>query len=464
MSLAEIKSKLFTLDAWRAFFMGKAYPALVAALVLFGNLLCIEYYFNIIITGLFFFAMLICDSIRPALITVLTYSYQVSLKYSPAFPVNSDFYFSGWRIPVSIFLISLIVVGTFVFFFKNKLYKKISFRKTPLLLPLTVFMASLFLGGAFSDEWILKTLVFALLNSIVFLFLYVLVFAGFSDREKREELIEYFTYISLLISFILVVQMAGLYAVGDNIITDGSVNKDRIILGWGMWNLIGTSLAVLIPVLFLGAMRGKCPWLYFAAATLTWGAAALTMSRNALIFSSLAYGACAIIACFYGKNKRIFRYVVCAGALAVIALIAALWGKISALFSDYIKYGFSDNGRFELWELAIRRFGEAPILGKGFYGYSGDIFEYGPVPRMAHNTVLQLLSATGIVGLLSYLYYRVSSAIMFFKKPSLSKTMLGLSILVMLLGSMLDNFLFNYIPVLYYTVTMAIVCREPQNK
>ncbi|MBR5140254.1 MAG: hypothetical protein IKV16_04280, partial [Clostridia bacterium] len=72
--------------------------------------------------------------------------------------------------------------------------------------------------------------------------------------------------------------------------------------------------------------------------------------------------------------------------------------------------------------------------------------------------------AMGIVGIVAYVWYRFKTAELFIRRPSVNKTMLGISVLVFLLGSLLDNFVFNIHPALYYTFTMAIVARSGMEK
>jgi hypothetical protein len=64
-----------------------------------------------------------------------------------------------------------------------------------------------------------------------------------------------------------------------------------------------------------------------------------------------------------------------------------------------------------------------------------------------------------VFGLLAYGCYRIATLKPFIKHPSLAKSMLGLSILIVLIGSLLDNFIF-YIPhMLYYPIALAIAFR-----
>ena len=115
-----------------------------------------------------------------------------------------------------------------------------------------------------------------------------------------------------------------------------------------------------------------------------------------------------------------------------------------------------DNGRFDLWRTAVENFLEAPIFGKGFYGFGmGNVFA-SFLPWLAHNTVLEFMSATGIVGTLAYLYYRISTAIPFIRRMSYDRLMLALPILITLGMSMIDNYVFHVYTTFIYTLCLAV--------
>jgi O-antigen ligase len=105
---------------------------------------------------------------------------------------------------------------------------------------------------------------------------------------------------------------------------------------------------------------------------------------------------------------------------------------------------------------------DSPLFGGGFYGFDVETDVFGPLAKQAHNTVLQLLSAIGVVGFLAYFYYRYKTALYIFKKRSLSKTLMAISIGVFLFSSLLDNFVFNVYPVFYYTVALVIIIKEDE--
>ena len=243
----------------------------------------------------------------------------------------------------------------------------------------------------------------------------------------------------------------------DEIIVNGSIAKAEIVLGWGVWTVVALCLAIVIPLIFYGMMKNKYPWLYFAVAI-------LTMSRNALVFSTLTYAGCVIISCFVGRHKKIFRIITLAGILLVAVLGIALWDKISIILKDYLDRGFSDNGRFEIWRAAFDSFLDSPVFGSGFYGMDLGGGQFGFIPKMAHQTILQILGSMGVFGIVCYGYYRVSTVIEVVKKPNTLKTMMGISILTLVCEGMLDNFAFSFYPLFFTVIALAIICRSNQEK
>ncbi len=458
------KRQALSKESLCAFYQGDIYPLVITAIVLIGNLTALEVFFNTLHVLLAFGALCISRSIKPFIISLCTCYMQISVANSPFYPTRTDYYFSGWRFPVLLTGCVFIFIGLFVFVIRNRVYAKISLKKTPHIIPLLILSVAFLLNGSFSSSWKIGNLIFSLGHVAVYLLLFLLMYHGFSDEDDAESLSSYFAYISMLISLIISAELLHLFITSDTIFVDGSINKVGVALGWGIWNLVGVSLAVLIPVLFYGMNKNKYPWLYFASATVTYLASVLTMSRNALIFSTLIYACCVIISCFIGKNKRVFRIIVGAMILLAALMLVILWDKIYTVLADYFSRGFSDNGRFDMWRAAFKNFIAAPIFGKGFYGLVVETYTFGPLPIMAHNTVLELLSATGIIGLLAYLYYVFDASKRVFKRPTFMKTMLALSMLVLIAESMLDNFVFNIYPVFYYSVAMAIIVKSDDKK
>ncbi len=439
--------------------MGPIYPAAVCALVVLGYITALEFYFNAVILLTLSVGLLVCRSVRPLIIVLLTYIYQLSIDHCPSIPSYSDYYFTGARFVIVVLMFVLVAAAAVVFFIKNRILGAQTLRRLPLLLPSAVLGAAFLLNGAFGGAWSGASFVYGLMQLVGFFLVFYLFYLGLKN-EDGGELLDYFVYISALVAAVLVIETVYVYISGG-VIVDGSAVKDNILYGWGIWNTAGQGLTVTIPVLFCGVMRSRRPWFYFSVATAALIATAMTLSRSSLIFALLGYLAGCIICCFFGERRRVFRVLVPAGAVAVLGGAVLLREKIFTVLSDLLERGLSDNGRYELWSYALDSFLEAPVFGKGFFGLVTDSFVTADfLPPMIHNTPLQLLAAMGAVGLLAYIYYRIETVRLFLCRPSLGKTMIGISLLTLLGQSLLDNFIFYIHPMFYYSVALAVVCRQ----
>ena len=438
---------------------GPFYPVTLAVIVLLGSLAGLEVLFNLVFVALACLSLAISDTVRPIVANLCTFIFQISVKNSPFYPNYSNHYSSGWRLPVLIFSAVALLAFLVYFIVRNKLYLGLSIKKTPLLFPLLIFSGALLLNGAFSSAWTYKNLIYSGAQIIVFLFVFLFLYQGFKN-EKADAVGSYFAYLSMIMALIISIELIALFVTSDNVFINGSINKVGIALGWGIWNLIGVSSLVLIPMNFYGMAKNKYPWLYFSVATLAYLTSVLSMSRNALIFGTLSYAACVLIFSFVGERKKNFRIIVLIGIAFVAIFAVVFFDKIYSIFKDFFDRGLSDNGRYALWSAAFKNFLEAPVFGKGFYGFNTAVDTFGPLPESAHNTVLQLLSASGIIGFLAYAFYRYKTVIPFIKKPCLLKTMLGISVLALVLGSLLDNFIFDIYPTFYMSAALAIAFKK----
>ncbi len=440
------------------FFMGRWYPPLICALVLLGHLFGLEMLTNTAIILLTTLSLLVCRTTRPVIVVACTYLFQLSREHTPALPTYSDYCFSSWRLPLVVALFVIVALAIAFFAVKRKIFAGVTFRNTRLLLPLLIFMAALIAGGAFSAEWSWANFAFGVLQAFTFGFFFILFLLGLRG-ESLEDMAEYFAYVSALTVLLLLGEVGGLYLTSDTLYTaEGEVIKGQILFGWGVWNSMGVALAQLIPVCFIGVIRSKYSWLYFGASVLCLGGIILTQSRNALLFGLLAFAACVVLCAFVGRYKIAYRVMTALGAVGVIAAAILMRERLPELIGGF----FSDNGRYTIWEIGINNFLDSPVFGKGFFGFE---FPDDPnyfvgadfLPGFVHQTFIQLLSATGAIGLLAYLFYRLSTVMAVVRRPSVNKSLLFGSALVMLLMSQLDTFLFNFWPVIHYSVVIGII-------
>ncbi len=453
-----------------AFFMGKLYPLVFAAVVTLGHITGLEFYFNFLSLALAVTALLVCRSVRPMLITVPAFVFQVSREHSPANPVYSDYYFTEWRLPVIIALGSIAVFAIVFFIVRNRLYRRINIRKTRLLLPTLVLSLAFLLNGAFSETWKPESLAFGAGQLLIYLLVFYLFYLGLSVEKSTEELIEYFCYITLVMSYMILIQLGHLFLFGDAISEAGSIIKENVYLGWSTSNPLASILVGFIPVLFYGAMKAKHGWIYLVTALLVYAGAVSTCSRNAFLFGTLVLIVSIVFACFKsGKRRPMFVATLILGAAAALVLFLVMREEIVLIFHSFIKYGTSDNGRFKLWGHAWRLFAENKLFGAGFFTL-GEVYDdvyisIAVMPTMAHNTVLELLGSAGAFGLAAYLYYIVDASRLVIDKPSLIKTMLGLAAFTIVAESLLDVFVFCFYTMLYPMAALALLCHiEDMNK
>ena len=448
----------------RAFFESDIYPVVIALCVLLGHVLGIEIYLGAAIIAMVVASLILCDGIKPFIMPLISFIYLVNLKHTPGHPnFNDDYYFKAPNVIIIIILAAALAVA--LAYRSYKLFRPNFRRSTIMLLPLSLLSLAFLCNGFFSGGYNYLSLVYGITQIAVYFFLFYLLYFGIRE-ENYESLMRYLTLVTVLAAMVLVGEMAFLYvAYRDLVIQNGGINQNNISLGWGIWNPVGVSIALLIPMQIYGAIKYKRPYIYVLSAILTYAAALLTLSRNAMIFATLALIGSVAVGCFYGKRKKVFRIVTVTGCAlgAALALVGAalLFDRLPELIGRVFAELVDPNGRLELWAQGFNNFLSAPIFGKGFLGFGeNDTFEaVSFIPDMAHNTVIQLLSSMGIVGLGAYLYYRFCSLKPFFKAPTLEKTIMLIAILTVLLMSLLDNFVF-YIYIMFYpTVLLAVAHR-----
>lgn len=455
ISISRVRDELYR------FFMGKYYPIAVAVLVTLGHITGLEVIFCIFNVLLAVAALCVCDSIRPLYIVFITFSYQVTKAHSPAIPAYSDYYFTGWRLPVVIILGAAALFGIVYFIIKNRLIFKINFRKTRMLWSLLMFSAALLLGGAFSETHSLRGFIFGATQVLTYLVLFMLFYLGLSESERAEDTVDYLVYIALVVAYMLMAQMLHLFIFGDAI-SGGGINKDNIHLGWATANPLGAIFVSLIPLLFYGAIRKKNGWLYLVTATLTWIFGVLTCSRNTMLFGTLVFAACLVLSCFKGGERRKrFIGLLSFGAVTCLVLVIFFRQELATVFKSFAQLGFDNNGRFKVWEQAWWLFCRNPLFGSGFFSIvDPDIYvAVEAMPTMAHNTLFELLASTGVLGFAAYCNYRVDILEMAFRKPTLQKTLLTAASLTVALQSLLDGFVFFYYPVFMPLAALAVLCR-----
>ena len=106
-------------------------------------------------------------------------------------------------------------------------------------------------------------------------------------------------------------------------------------------------------------------------------------------------------------------------------------------------------------------FTESPVFGAGFSAFMINHGKISAFHGMAHNTVIQVISSTGIVGILAFGYHRFETVKLFVRKPSVDKLFMAAAILEFLCMSLFDSIFFYANFTVFYTAILTIV--EKQN-
>ncbi len=442
-----------------SFFMGWQYPIWIAFSVLVGRMTNLEVYFAVLDLILIAIAFVSCNSVRPILPIMISFLYRVSLEHSPGTPIYSDYYLGGGAtIVVPVIFLMIALASLFALLIRKKCFTLENLKKLPLLVPLSVLSLAFLLSGSFSGFKTISDVYFSLLQILFFAIVFWLLYLGFKD-EDASELCSYFTYVCAVVAVILIVEVIYLYATNNVIGEDGIINKGQIFFGWGISNTCANCLTVLVPICFLGVIKSKYHIAYFVIATLAYVANIFTLSRNGVLFGTVFYVISLAVCCVYGERKKLYRYITL-GGIAALAIGLTIFGNtIRQLFMNMINSGLNDSGRYSIWYDAFDVFCKYPIFGKGFYSFMSESHYASFIPFLAHNTILELMMATGVFGIAAYLVYRVYTFIPFIKKPRVEKFMLLLSIGVLITESLIDNFILWFAPTIAYNVAIIIAIK-----
>jgi O-antigen ligase len=447
----------------KSFFLSEGYPLLTFALIVFGYFTKLELYTIILNTLLVCVAILQTKSIKPFLFYVLTFMYQMNPAHMPQKPYHSDYFYTGYPLYLMLGTAAILVVCVIIFVFRSHMLVGVNWHKLPLLIPLIIFSVSMLTNGLLYEGENLPDLLWGAGQVFVYLILYLLLYLGLRG-EDGEELSKYFSYLTILMSWILILEVGELFVFG-NAIEGGTIIRGRVVLGFGNCNIVGAHAAMLIPINFYGFIKGKYPYLSLVTAVFIYLVALASTSRNAMLFGSVYFVLFFAIALFYvlrGVDKKTILKMFGGFVVFAIAFVAIFWDQLNIIIQLYLNRGMGDSGRYSLWRQCFDHFLNNPIFGRGFYSLdiytpnSFDSFSFDLVPDFAHNTVFELLGATGIVGFIGYSIYRISTLVLAFYRTSKERLLLVMGASLIVMASLLDNYIFQIFGPVYYTVAMVI--------
>ena len=108
------------------------------------------------------------------------------------------------------------------------------------------------------------------------------------------------------------------------------------------------------------------------------------------------------------KRNILLTLLAGVGAAALVLIVTFSIMGFDALpdfFGKLLRTAEEDNGRFGLWKSGLGDYVSAPVFGTGF-AHGADVQPYYNVfSRFYHNMIVQLLGATGTVGILAFIVH-----------------------------------------------------------
>ena len=415
--------------------------------------------------------LLLLDDVTPIVPHFLFMNVLVSEKNSPlklGLLSGSDFYTRTENLAQIAVLICLIIIAACVRIALLAKGKKI----TPSLIfvSLVLLAAAFILNGVGSNGYEVNNLLYGAVLAFIMLGIYSVIVLNVKLTEKNFINI---AYGFLAFSALLTIELAVKYATNfDKILYDGYIHKGGVVLGWGVWNNIGTFFAICIPPICLLAAKSKYGYLFYLYAALLTVCAFLTGSRQAMLGSLFAFTASSIALTVKSRTRLVNAIIFGVLAAAAIITVAVLWDKVSETIQRLLQGIFNDegeylgNGRTRLFKLALKYFNASPLFGSGFFA-GFESFELVGItdkflPTFAHNTIGEILGTCGLIGIITYLFHRASTVVGFFRKPTQNKFYIALSLLTLLIICLFDNYIFYLLPTLVYAAMLPFACGKEE--
>lgn len=206
-------------------------------------------------------------------------------------------------------------------------------------------------------------------------------------------------------------------------------------LKWGIHNNVATMLLVTQPFILYKAYQYKdkliVSFIFILLYLINVISIIVIISKGAILAEFIGLALYILLFFVYSKNKKI--YSLC--TISIILIASVLCFIFYKTNTNYIN-GFKEylnmetmHSREIIYKDAIVQWKKAPIFGIGFFGSFHWIVETGNL-QFAHNTFLEMLVISGVVGLLCLIYHIFDKYYRLIKKPSIMKFVVLLSFLI----------------------------------
>lgn len=235
----------------------------------------------------------------------------------------------------------------------------------------------------------------------------------------------------------------------------------------GQPGVIAMYMMVLSAYFFAKSVKEKKKMLYIAGYCLSISFIFLTTKRAASLFSIITS---LIMLLLYWKGKMsnkkylrvIFIFLFIAISFYLLNSQFDIFQKILSKNRNLTIENDVSNGRLKMWQQALSLFWDSPIFGIGLKKY------YKMTGFDVHNTYIQILTETGIIGFLFFaifIYSVIKNCIVLCKKKYKNgfesmkiSTIIGLYIIIfLLLYGFVGNIFIDYLPLTLFIIAICMV-------
>ena len=389
-----------------------------------------------------------------------------SAANNPGVNENSIFSASGGLVYLGI-LLGALVVSLVYRLVKDPDFggKKFLSQRRKLLSGMCVLGITYAISGLCSGHWEeygWRNLLFAAIQFVAVAGLYWL-FSGSVKWEQAPK--AYIYWMGICVGYVLVAELLGIYLTKE-IWVGGTIHRERIFTGWGNYNSMGALFAMMIPLPFYLAIKGRFRWFGLLSAFVFLAGLLFTCSRVSMIMGAVIFVVSYVFYLIHSRHAKGRIVIYAVSALVPVVVLLVFQKEIQLLFSRMSDIGLDSFAeRSKGYAEGIKQFLKYPIFGGTFFPVDfKELYVWSQLdnftalfPPRWHNTVIQLLATGGVVCLFGYVVHRVQTVKLFLKNPSGDKTFAALSVLALLLTSLLDCHFFNVGPVLLYSAMLAFV-------
>ena len=460
MGLSEIRNKP-VIEKINDFLVSPSYILSLMVLTALANLFSLELAVYTLFVAVALYTAVLGRDLLPWVPLVVCGYLAPSEKSNPGKYTDSIFR-SGHGAEYVLVLAVLVFVAVGLYILRNP--KGFFKAKRRFLWGLLALSGAYLLGGLMSPaqpKFTEKNLTFAALQAGTLLVPYYVISGGVRWEKAPKD---FLCQTGFGVGCLLLVQILGIYLSGD-VVEKGVIVRDRIFTGWGMHNNIGGMLAMMLPFAF-GVFRNR-RWLGTVMGAVFLAGVCLTSSRSSMMAGGVIYVVC-VLAQLKTKQGRSGCLIALGGIAAVVAILALIFRQeLSELFTDILDRGTSLNYRDEIWKEGFKQFKKYPVFGGGFFPIGYVPYDFSTVadfsgffPPRWHNTLVQLLASTGLVGVLAYGFHRFQTVWALVKNRTRQNAFIGAYFLVMVATCLFDCHFFNIGPVLFYAMVLAFAERE----